>query len=92
MSDTTADTRLADISLDRLIAETHKLVAESAKMNAEAAKLRAEEIKLNAETRRDRFLTPMQIAIAAFAGVGAALTAAGGIAGIKALAHAIGLT
>lgn len=94
MSEATADSRLAEISLDRLIAETHKLVAESAKMNAEAAKLRAEEKKLTAEERkytRDRFLSPVQIVIAAMTGVGAAVAAFGGLAGFKALAHAIGL-
>ena len=42
MSEATADRRLAEVSLDRVIAETHKLVANSARMNAEAAKLRAE--------------------------------------------------
>ncbi len=87
MSDVTADSRLAEVSLDRLIAETHKLVAESAKMNAEAAKLRAEERKFE----RDRFLSPVQIVIAAMTGVAAAAAAFGGIAGFKALAHAIGL-
>ena len=87
MSDATADSRLAEVSLDRVIAETHKLVAESAKMNAEAAKLRAEERKFD----RDRFLSPVQIVIAATTGVAAAAAAFGGIAGIKALAHALGL-
>ena len=88
MSDATADSRLAEVSLDRLIAETRKLVAESAKMNAEAAKLRAEERKFE----RERLLSPLQIVIAAMTGVAAAAAAFGGIAGFKALVHATGLT
>lgn len=87
MSDIIADDSLARVNLDRLIAETHKLVAESAKMNAEAAKLRAEERKFD----RERLLSPVQIVIAALTGVAAAAAAFGGIAGFKALAHAIGL-
>ncbi len=87
MSDITADDSLARVNLDRLIAETHKLVAESAKMNAEAAKLRAEERKFD----RERLLSPVQIVIAALTGVAAAAAAFGGIAGFKALVHAVGL-
>ena len=86
MSDIVADDSLARVNLDRLIAETHKLVAESAKMNAEAAKLRAEERKFD----REPLLSPVQIVIAALTGVAAA-AAFGGIAGFKALVHAIGL-
>ena len=87
MSDAAADSRLAEISLDRLIAETHRLVAESAKMNAEAAKLRAKEGKFE----RKRFLSPVQIVIAALTGIAAAAVALGGTAGVRALAHAMGL-
>ena len=87
MSDIAADDSLARVNLDRFIAETHKLVAESAKMNAEAAKLRAEERKFN----RERLLSPIQIVIAALTGIAAAAAAFGGIAGFKALVHAIGL-
>ncbi len=76
MSEATAESRLAEIGLDRLIAETHKLVAESSKLNAEAAKLAAEERKL----RRDASVAPWQITVAAVGGIAgliaAALTAA----------------
>ena len=87
MSDITADDSLARVNLDRLIAETHWLVAESAKMNAEAAKLRAEERNFDGK----RLLSPVQIVIAALTGVAAAAAAFGGIAGFKALVHAMGL-
>ncbi len=80
MSDITADDSLARVNLDRLIAETHKLVAES-------ATLRAEERKVD----RERLLSPVQIVIAALTGVAAAAAAFGGLAGFKALGHAVGL-
>ena len=94
MSDATADDSLARVNLDRLIAETHKLVAESAKLVAESTKMNAEAAKLRAEEKkfdRDRLLSPVQIVIAALTGVAAAAAAFGGLAGFKALGHAIGL-
>ena len=86
MSDATADSRLADVTLDRMIAETSKLVAESTRMVAEAAKLAAEERKL----KRDALVAPWQLTLAGIGGVAGLLAAI--VTAAKALGiHAVGL-
>ena len=71
LSDARADSRLADVTLDRMIAETNKLVAESIKMMAEAAKLAAEGRK----PKRDVSVAPWQLVLAGIGGVAGLLAA-----------------
>ena len=73
--------------IDRSLAEAEKLRIETRRLNAQANKLAAEERKL----LRDRSVSLYQIIIAAVVGVAAFMTASGGLVGIRALLHALGV-